>query len=236
MPPKVDPTAVTIVYLRVTGGEVAATSALAPKLGPLGLPPKKVADDIAKETADMRGLRLTVKLTIQNRQATVSFVPTTSALLIKALKEPVRDRKKVKNIKHNGNITFLDVLEVARVMRPRSLARELAGTVKEVLGTARSIGCSIDGETPQAIIEKINSGEIVGPLSPPSHRDWVGKVRSAVVSETHSPSPWLPLSAQPYREEEGEEVKGVCVDASVRAAPWFGAMHPVGLVVLLSVP
>ncbi|CDS43165.1 ribosomal protein L12 [Echinococcus multilocularis] len=111
----------------------------------------------------MKGLRLTVKLTIQNRQATVSFVPTTSALLIKALKEPVRDRKKVKNIKHSGSITFLDVLEVARIMRPRSLARDLAGTVKEVLGTARSIGCSIDGETPQAVIEKINSGEIAVP-------------------------------------------------------------------------
>ncbi|VDD78661.1 unnamed protein product [Mesocestoides corti] len=163
MPPKLDPTAVTVVYLRVTGGEVAVTSALAPKLGPLGLPPKKVAEDIAKETADMKGLRLTVKLTIQNRQATVTFVPTTSALLIKALKEPVRDRKKVKNIKHTGNVTFFDALEVAKVIRPRSLAREMAGTVKEVLGTARSIGCTIDGETPQAVIEHINAGEIVVP-------------------------------------------------------------------------
>ncbi len=122
------------MYIRVTGGEVAATSALAPKLGPLGLAPKKVAEDIAKETANMKGLRLTVKLTIQNRQATVAFVPTASALLIKALKEPVRDRKKVKNIKHNGNITFLDVMEVAKTMRPRSLARDMAGTAKEVLG------------------------------------------------------------------------------------------------------
>ncbi|VDL95496.1 unnamed protein product [Schistocephalus solidus] len=161
MAPKIDPTAVTVVYLRVTGGEVAATSSLAPKLGPLGLAPKKVAEDIAKETQNMKGLRLTVKLTIQNRQATVSFVPTASSLLIKALKEPVRDRKKVKNIKHNGSITFDDVLEVAKTMRPRSLARDLAGTVKEVLGTARSVGCTIDGETPQTVIEKINSGEIV---------------------------------------------------------------------------
>nr|CDS35072.2 basic fibroblast growth factor receptor 1 A [Hymenolepis microstoma] len=179
MPPKIDPTAVTIVYLRVTGGEVAATSALAPKLGPLGLPPKKVADDIAKETADMKGLRLTVKLTIQNRQATVSFVPTTSSLLIKALKEPVRDRKKVKNIKHNGSITFLDVLEVARVMRPRSLAIELSGTVKEVLGTARSIGCTIDGEAPQTIIEKIDRGEIAVPSAVYSalHPTVIGSVK-----------------------------------------------------------
>ncbi len=122
------------MYLRVTGGEVAATAALAPKLGPLGLPPKKVAEDIAKETQDKKGLRLTVKLTIQNRQAKVSYVPTASSLLIHALQAPVRDRKKVKNIKHNGNLTLNDVIEVAQTMRNRSLAATLAGTVKEILG------------------------------------------------------------------------------------------------------
>merc|ERR1712110_381177 len=49
-------------------------------------------------------VRVTVKLTIQNRQAKVDVVPSAAALVIKALKEPPRDRKKVKNIKHNGNI------------------------------------------------------------------------------------------------------------------------------------
>lgn len=33
--------------------------------------PKKVGDDIAKATGDWKGLRITVKLTIQNRQAQV---------------------------------------------------------------------------------------------------------------------------------------------------------------------
>ena len=36
------------VYLRAVGGEVGATSSLAPKVGPLGLSPKKIGDDIAK--------------------------------------------------------------------------------------------------------------------------------------------------------------------------------------------
>ena len=83
--------------LRAVGGEVGATSSLAPKIGPLGLSPKKVGDDIAKGTKDWKGLKITVKLTIQNRAATVAVVPTASALCIRALKEPARDRKKVKN-------------------------------------------------------------------------------------------------------------------------------------------
>merc|ERR1712183_525092 len=123
MPTKFDPTAITYVYLRVTGGEVGATSALAPKIGPLGLSPKKIGDDICKNTQEWKGLRITVELKIQNRQAQVGVVPSASSLIIKALREPPRDKKKQKNILHNGNITLEDVYGVARVMRPRSMAR-----------------------------------------------------------------------------------------------------------------
>ncbi|MGH0184076.1 UNVERIFIED_CONTAM: hypothetical protein FKN15_013785 [Acipenser sinensis] len=102
------------VYMRCTGGEVGATSALAPKIGPLGLSPKKVGDDIAKATGDWKGLRITVKLTIQNRQA--------------------------------------------QRFRP---AR--AGTIKEILGTAQSVGCTIDGRPPHDVIDDINSGKVECP-------------------------------------------------------------------------
>lgn len=36
----------------------------------------------------------------------------------------------------------------------------LAGTVKEILGTACSVGCTVDGSHPQELIEKIRSKEI----------------------------------------------------------------------------
>lgn len=133
---------------------------MAPKIGPLGLSPKKVGDDIAKATQDWKGLKVTVRLTIQNRQATIDVVPSAASLLIKALKEPPRDRKKVKNIKHSGNLSFDDVLSVARTMRGRSMAKKLEGTVKEVLGTAQSVGCTIDGSNPHDLIVKVQAGEI----------------------------------------------------------------------------
>lgn len=96
MAPKFDPNSILNVYVRAVGGEIGAASSLAPKIGPLGLSPKKVGEDIAKATGkDWKGLRVTVKLIVQNRQAKVEVVPTASALVIKALKEPVRDRKKV---------------------------------------------------------------------------------------------------------------------------------------------
>mmetsp|Transcript_3377 Transcript_3377/g.4714 ORF Transcript_3377/g.4714 Transcript_3377/m.4714 type:complete len:166 (+) Transcript_3377:50-547(+) len=148
------------VVMRAVGGEVGAASSLAPKIGPLGLSPKKVGEDIQKATMDWKGMNVTVKLTIINRQATVELVPTASTLVVKALNEAPRDRKKVKNIKHDGNITLDQVIEIARTMRPRSMAKELSGTCKEILGTAHSVGCTVNGEHPSEIIRQINEGEL----------------------------------------------------------------------------
>jgi large subunit ribosomal protein L12e len=99
--PKLDPTQIVEVLVHVTGSVVGASSSLAPKIGPLDLSLKKIDEDIAKEmTKDWKSLRITVKVTIQSHQAKVSIVPSATALIIKVLKEPERDRKKVKNIKH----------------------------------------------------------------------------------------------------------------------------------------
>ncbi|TQS33163.1 hypothetical protein Golomagni_06500 [Golovinomyces magnicellulatus] len=172
MPPKFDPNEIKVIHLRATGGEVGASSALAPKIGPLGLSPKKVGEDIAKATGDwlteehdannlqQKGLRVTVKLTIQNRQAAVSVVPTASSLVIRALKEPPRDRKKEKNIKHNKSVPLDDIIDIARQMRFKSFSKELSGTVKEILGTCYSVGCRVDGKAPKVIIQAIDDGEI----------------------------------------------------------------------------
>ncbi|KAL1718772.1 hypothetical protein EV715DRAFT_273232 [Schizophyllum commune] len=45
-------------------------------------------------------------------------------------------------------------------MKSKSLAKELSGTVKEILGTAQSVGCTVDGQPPHDIIEGIDSGDV----------------------------------------------------------------------------
>ena len=133
-------------------------------MGPLGLSPKKVGEDIQKATLKWKGLKITVKLTVINRVATVEIVPTASANVIKALNEPERDRKKgPKNVKHSGSITLKQVFEIAREMRFKSLAKDFAGTVKEILGTAQSVGCKVDGKAPHDVIEGIDSGDVSVP-------------------------------------------------------------------------
>merc|ERR1719387_3408901 len=109
------------------------------------------------------GLRVTCKLIVQNQQAKVEVVPSAAALVIKALKEPPRDRKKVKNISHSGNVPLEEIYKIARIMRPRSLAKKFEGTVLEMLGTAQSVGCTIEGEDPHDIIDQIHDGELEVP-------------------------------------------------------------------------
>merc|ERR1712100_248370 len=113
----------------------------APKVGPLGMSPKKIGDDIVKASMSWKGIRVLVKLTIQNRQAKVDLVPTATSLLIKELKEPVRDRQK----------------------RFKSQAKEFKGTVREVLGTAFAIGCKIDGKKPMDLLAAMDGGEFAVP-------------------------------------------------------------------------
>lgn len=92
------------------------------------------------------------------------MVPTASSLVVKALNEPERDRKKgPKNVKHNGNLTLKQIIEIAREMRPKSLAKEFSGTVKEILGTAYSVGCTVDGKKPNEIIAAISNGDVTVP-------------------------------------------------------------------------
>eukprot|EP00933_Yihiella_yeosuensis_P083028 TRINITY_DN97106_c0_g1_i1.p2 TRINITY_DN97106_c0_g1~~TRINITY_DN97106_c0_g1_i1.p2 ORF type:complete len:166 (-),score=26.32 TRINITY_DN97106_c0_g1_i1:79-576(-) len=160
MPPKFDASAVTVITLRCFGGEAAGASSLAPKVGPLGLSAKKIADDVAAATKAYKGLRVTVQLIVKNRVATIEVVPSAASLIIKALNEPERDRKKEKNILHNGNVSFDVILSIAKQLRNRSRARTLAGSVKEILGTANSVGCTVDGKSPRALQKAIAEGTL----------------------------------------------------------------------------
>src|SRR3989338_6030946 len=109
MAPKVDPSQLVEINLRVIGGEPAAASSLAPKIGPLGLSPKK--------------------------------------------------EKGAAGRKHNGNISFDDVIVVTRAMRAKSLAATPKGTAKEVLGTCVSLGCTVEKKSPKDIQKEIDEGK-----------------------------------------------------------------------------
>ena len=78
------------------GGEAPNAAQIAPKLSPLGVNPKKIGEDIQKATKDWKGIKIMIELSVQNREARITPLPTVSARVIKAMAEPARDRKKQK--------------------------------------------------------------------------------------------------------------------------------------------
>ena len=126
----------------------------------MGLSPKKIGEDIRDATKNWKGIKVTVQLSVLNRVATITVVPSASALVLKELNEPLRDRKKVKDVKHNGNLSWAQIRKIAEVMRPRSCAKAFDGTLREIVGTCQSVGCTVEGKPSKEIFPLITSGEL----------------------------------------------------------------------------
>ncbi len=96
-----------------------------------------------------------------------------------------------KNIKHSGNLSLDDVIEIARVMRDRSCARQLKGTVKEILGTCKSVGCTVEHEDPSDIQAKASPLHLKARLLPlPLSEVWKRDCEDACSNLSSHGSPW----------------------------------------------
>lgn len=82
--------------------------------------------------------------------------PTTTELLLKAVKaqEPSGDpaHKKI------GDLPFEKIVEIAVEKKPDLQAKSLKAAVKMILGSARSIGVTVDGKDPKAVTGEIDRG------------------------------------------------------------------------------
>ena len=82
--------------MHVSGSQCYVCSG--PQVQPCGSVPKTVGDDITKATGNWKVLRITVKMTIQERKSQIELVVSSaSAVMIKPLKEPqeaTRSKKK----------------------------------------------------------------------------------------------------------------------------------------------
>lgn len=161
--PTVVDTELKHVMLKVVGGEPPSNAVLSAKLAAYGCNPKKAGEEISKNTKEYTNIRLYVRLSIQAREIKqVELLPTSSAYIIKELKEPIRQRRKVKGsvYKHTGNLSFEQVKNIAKKMKDKSLAREFKGTVKEVLGSCLAVGITVDGKNPKEVTKDVEAGKL----------------------------------------------------------------------------
>lgn len=83
-------------------------------------------------------------------------MPTTTELLLKAVKasEPSGDpaHKKI------GDLSLEKVIEIAIEKKKDMLSKSLKAAVKSVLGSARSIGITVNGKDPKEVTKEIDEG------------------------------------------------------------------------------
>lgn len=77
----------------------------------------------------------------------------------------------MENIKHSGNTTFDKIVYTAQKTGHQSLAKELSGTIEEILGTVQPMGCNADVAT----LMTSQTTSIVGPWNAPLVKNYKGK-------------------------------------------------------------
>lgn len=105
---------------------------------------------------------LTVPVRIECDPETKQFeifveTPSTASLLLKELgvEKGITSASESKI----GNLTLEQVMAVATAKKEKFLDKTYRTAVKTVLGTALSIGATVEGEDPRVIQKKIESGE-----------------------------------------------------------------------------
>ena len=148
------------VEVLIMGGKATAAPPLGPALGPLKVNIGQVVGDINKKTADFAGMQVPVKVIVDTETKEYEIkigTPPASALI-----------KQEANIKKgSGNpltdivadISFDQVLKIMRMKADALYGKDAKNKAKEILGTCRSMGISIDGKKAQEAIEAVNKGD-----------------------------------------------------------------------------
>jgi large subunit ribosomal protein L11 len=143
----------------VDAGQATPGPPLGPALGPLGVNIKRVIDEINKKTQKFKGMKVPVKIEVDDQRnftITVGVPPTSSLLLSEA---GLEKGSGTPNSEKVGNLTIDQVIKVAQMKQDSMLAIDLRSAVKEVIGTAISVGLTIDDEDPKELFNAINEGK-----------------------------------------------------------------------------
>ncbi len=148
------------IKIVVEGGNVKPGPPLAPTLSQLGLNVGEVVKKINDATASFKGMSVpvTIEIDTDTKKYNISVgIPTTTALLLKEAKAEAPsgdpEHKKI------GNITMEQVINVAIMKKPGMTAKTLKAAVKSILGTARSIGLTVDGKDPKLVVKEVEEGK-----------------------------------------------------------------------------
>ena len=144
----------------IEGGKATAAPPLGPALGPTGVNIGQVVQEINKKTADLKGMQVPVKVTVDTdtKEFTIEIGTPPAAALIK---------KEAGIQKGSGNpltdkvadLLIQQVIKVAKMKEDALLGKDLKNKVREIVGTCQSMGILVEGMPAQEALKAIAEGK-----------------------------------------------------------------------------
>jgi len=144
----------------VEGGKATAAPPLGPALGPLGVNIGQVVSTINEKTKDFKGMQVPVKVIVDSGtkefDITIGTPPVSSLLLKEAGIEkgssnPLQDKV--------ADVLIEQVIKIAKMKETSLLGKTLKEKIKEVMGSANSMGVLVEGKPAAETIKLVNEGK-----------------------------------------------------------------------------
>lgn len=144
----------------VLGGKATAAPPLGPALGPTGVNIGQVVSEINKKTADLAGMQVPVKVTIntETKSFTIEIGTPPAAALIKreagiekGASNPLQEKV--------ADVLIEQVIKIAKMKEDSLLGNGLTKKVKEIVGTCQSMGILVEGMPAQEALKAIDEGK-----------------------------------------------------------------------------
>jgi len=148
-----------VVRVMVVGGKATPGPPIGPALGGLGLNIGQVVKEINDKTREYAGMKVPVEIEVdlETRQFEVRVgTPPTSMLILKEL--GLEKGSSDAGGKKVGNLSMDQVVKIAKIKLNDANTKDLKKVVKQILGTALSMGVTVEGKDPREVQKEIDQG------------------------------------------------------------------------------
>ncbi len=143
------------VSVLVEGGKAAAGATLGSALGPLGVNVGQVVQKINEETRQFAGMRVPVIIRVDPNTRAFTLVvgrPPVAALLLKEAKKEKGSGKPKTEVA--GDVSLDAVRRIAEAKGEDLEGRSDEERANQVIGTCVSLGLTVDGRDPRAVLSE----------------------------------------------------------------------------------
>jgi large subunit ribosomal protein L11 len=152
-----------VIELLVEGGKAKPSQTIISKLESYKIKAEDVFKEINEKTKEYQGEKVKVKILINKGYEIKISAPSVASLIKKELGievAKITPEEKAAGKTSVGNLSFEQIVKIAKIKFDDLLVKDLKTAVKVVLGTANSLtGVLVENKRPKEIIKEIDEGK-----------------------------------------------------------------------------